>query len=170
MKVLPWGPHTWKALHYVALGYPDNPGPQDVENYRTFFGVLGYTLPCKMCTGHYYEHLKNLPIDLTSREALFAWTVNLHNTVNRSLGKRELTVDEAKAILFSDPGGGAEDDTKDVKVSKWWQTQTLMGVIIVLIATILIATAVFAWRCSSTSSTASLGGGGGGFRMRLKKP
>jgi hypothetical protein len=102
IKVLPWGSHTWHAIHYVALGYPDDPGPQDVENYRTFFSMLGYVLPCKLCTGHYYENLKAIPIDLTSREALFAWTVALHNSVNRSLGRTEWTVDQAKAYLFSD--------------------------------------------------------------------
>ena len=25
-----WGPHGWKFIHYVALGYPENPDLQDL--------------------------------------------------------------------------------------------------------------------------------------------
>ena len=32
-----WGPHGWKFLHYVSLGYPENPTPEDKINYKNFY-------------------------------------------------------------------------------------------------------------------------------------
>ena len=100
-QVLPWGFHTWHAIHYVALGYPDAPTEQDTRIYNEFFSSLGYVLPCKLCTGHYADHVVKYPISLTNRESLFKWTVDIHNSVNRSLGKKEFTVDEARTYLIN---------------------------------------------------------------------
>ena len=32
-----WGPHGWKFLHYVSLGYPDSPSYEDKSNYKQFY-------------------------------------------------------------------------------------------------------------------------------------
>ena len=32
-----WGPHLWKALHMISLGYPNEPNEEQKKNYRTFF-------------------------------------------------------------------------------------------------------------------------------------
>lgn len=99
--ILPWGFHTWHAIHYIALGYPDAPSQGDMDLYYNFFKNLGYVLPCKLCTGHYNSNFDTLPPDLTSRDAFFAWSVALHNVVNKSLGKREWTTEEAKTYYLT---------------------------------------------------------------------
>ena len=50
------------------------------------------------CKGGYQQIIAEMPPDFTSPEAFFAWGVNLHNAVNRKLGKPELTIDEALLI------------------------------------------------------------------------
>lgn len=93
-----WGPSTWNALHYIALGYPTNPTPDDMLTYKKFFELVGYVLPCKLCSEHYKKHWTVLPIDsyLSNRMRLFEWTVKIHNIVNKLNGKKEWTLEEAK--------------------------------------------------------------------------
>lgn len=50
------------------------------------------------CRRFYAEYKMANPPDFTSPEAFFRWGINLHNAVNRKLGKPELTIDEAISI------------------------------------------------------------------------
>ena len=99
-----WGKHLWFSIHFVALDYPDTPGPEHVQAYKDFYTNLWKVIPCFKCAVNYKRHLQELPIDghLHSQEALFAWTVSLHNIVNRELGKPEMTLEEAKR-KYTDP-------------------------------------------------------------------
>jgi hypothetical protein len=46
---------------------------------------------------------------LESREELFEWTVDIHNSVNRDNGKRELTYEEAKRQIFKNAENKSND-------------------------------------------------------------
>jgi hypothetical protein len=89
-------------LHFVALGYPEYPGEHDVDAYKAFFYGLQHVIPCHTCAVNYARHLKEYPIGpyLSSPDSLFEWTVVMHNAVNRETGKREVTVEEARAALL----------------------------------------------------------------------
>ena len=57
-----WGPHGWKFIHYVTLGYPNNPSDDIKEKYRKLIpsaqavGELAYT--------NHKEWIVNKPYDL----------------------------------------------------------------------------------------------------------
>ena len=91
-----WGPNAWSFIHYVALGYPTNPTDNDKENYKTFYYSLQNTLPCQKCAANYQRHLKDIPIDsaLEGPQELFKWTIDIHNEVNKELGKRKYSYEE----------------------------------------------------------------------------
>ena len=91
-----WGPNAWSFIHYVALGYPTNPTDNDKENYKTFYYSLQNTLPCQKCAANYQRHLKDIPIDsaLEGPQELFKWTIDIHNEVNKELGKRKYSYQE----------------------------------------------------------------------------
>jgi hypothetical protein len=95
-----WGPPAWKFLHSVPTNYPLNPTTQDKEQYKLFFEQLCYVLPCIDCCFNYQKELKLNNIDdaLESREKLFKWVVDLHNSVNKRLNKKEMSLEKAKAI------------------------------------------------------------------------
>jgi hypothetical protein len=97
MKPEVWGKHLWYSIHFIALGYPDVPTAADKQNYFAFYESLKHVLPCPACAQHYAVHFQNLPIDssLATKNKLFAWTVELHNLVNRDLGKEQWSVDRA---------------------------------------------------------------------------
>jgi hypothetical protein len=124
----------WHTIHFVALGYPSNPTPQQRESYRTFFTTLGDVLPCKMCSQHFAQHLRELPVEpyLESGDRLFEWTVKLHNIVNASTGaKKQWTVDEARAsyVRMLENGGGSPSSS----------TTNALWIIIAFLAVVVVA-------------------------------
>lgn len=96
-----WGRDMWRSIHYIALGYPvHNPSVDIKQSYISFFSVLGSVLPCAKCAQHYNRHLTSYPLEpsLTGRAELFRWTVDLHNGVNTSLGRKTWTYEQAYEV------------------------------------------------------------------------
>lgn len=93
-----WGKHLWFSIHFIALDYPENPSSMVMAEYKSFFENLWKVIPCYKCSVNYKRHLSELPISdyLDSRESLFAWTVELHNIVNKETGKPVMRLDEAR--------------------------------------------------------------------------
>ena len=117
-----WGPSLWRAIHFVALGYPSAPSEADARTYGAFFRSLDAVIPCGTCADNYRRHLRELPIEpyLVGGGAgrLFEWTVLLHNIVDRETGKPDSswTPDRAydalmgvtSATRLQQRGGGAQ--------------------------------------------------------------
>jgi hypothetical protein len=103
-----WGRFLWYSIHFIAMDYPEDPSEEDRRSYKEFFENLWKVIPCYKCGVNYKRHLLELPVVsntgdfLRSKEALFTWTVELHNIVNTELGKPTMSVGEAKA-MYSNP-------------------------------------------------------------------
>jgi hypothetical protein len=100
-----WGPHVWQALHYITLGYPNNPTEDQKLKYKTFFILLKDTLPCIVCANHYAENLKKNPLtddDLANKEALVKWLIDFHNVVNEMKGKPIIKYEDARKMIDTD--------------------------------------------------------------------
>ena len=95
-----WGPFFWHTMHILALGYPNTPTYAEKRAAKEFFESLQHLIPCPVCRQHYTDYLKENPLtpSLDTRKDLFTWTINLHNTVNKQLGKPEFT--EMESINF----------------------------------------------------------------------
>jgi hypothetical protein len=106
-----WGRQAWHFIHMVALSYPPKEALNEEvkEKYYKFFESLGYTLPCPYCSQHFREKFQKNPPPMESREELFEWTVDIHNSVNRDNGKRELTYQEAKRQIFKNAENKSND-------------------------------------------------------------
>jgi hypothetical protein len=91
-----WGPFFWHTIHIVALGYPKNPTYTDKKCAKEFYESLAYLIPCGVCREHYKEHLGKKPLTpyLDTRKDLLQWTVDIHNEVNKMLGKPQWTNEE----------------------------------------------------------------------------
>jgi hypothetical protein len=91
-----FGPCIWKSIHIIALAAPlDAP-----REYIDYYTRIADVLPCKKCANHYRENLEKEPVDLSD---LFAWSVRMHNRVNKDLGKKTYSVREAYLLYTSDP-------------------------------------------------------------------
>jgi uncharacterized membrane protein len=123
-----WGPYGWKFMHMIALAYPNNPTNEDKENYKTFFTILGNVLPCQLCADHYKQNLINFPLTeyiLSSRDTVLKWTIDIHNEVNKSIGKKILDYNEAITLIKNNYE--TKDETKietkdETKIETFVQT------------------------------------------------
>lgn len=93
-----WGRCVWAAIHYVALGYPKAPDAVDMQHYAAFYAALPHVLPCRKCRENLKGHYADAPFKdalRRGRDALFEWTVGVHNTVNAHKGRATFPVEEA---------------------------------------------------------------------------
>ena len=51
-----WGDAGWIFLRNIAKGYPDQPTPMQKNQYKTYFEMVGYVLPCSKCRDNYQKH------------------------------------------------------------------------------------------------------------------
>ena len=93
-----WGPPAWIFLHSVTLNYPNNPTPQDKEDYRIFLDSLQHILPCPTCKEHYAKNIRSNPINLRDRTSLINWLIDIHNQVNIYNSKPKLSYQEVYDI------------------------------------------------------------------------
>jgi len=88
-----WGPPFWMTLHIACLGCQDSKVLVDfVESYKKI-------IPCLSCRLHFEEVLVENPVP--EADDLFKWSVDVHNIVNRRLGKPEFSYEDALANIVT---------------------------------------------------------------------
>lgn len=100
-----WGPHGWKFIHYITLGYPNNPKKADKDIYYNFFNVLKWVIPCSICGAHFRENFLKTPLDdtvLSNRTNMIAWGIKMHNHVNEKNKKKIYTYAEGLADILKE--------------------------------------------------------------------
>ena len=105
MKKSIWGKHIWYTMHYISLGYPDNPSESDKNNYKAFYLLIKDILPCKTCSQHYKENLLRIPLTdeiLSNKELLINWVIDIHNKVNEITNKKILDYNDARTLIKND--------------------------------------------------------------------
>jgi hypothetical protein len=136
-----WGPHAWKFLHYVSLGYSDNPTNEEKEKYKLFFLLLQDVLPCSICREHYKNNYSKIPITqqvLSSRDNLVKWVIDLHNIVNEMKGKQKLDYDKAIKLITNDfyddeEECSSEDNNNSFEKNKYNNIVKLVLLLIVIV-------------------------------------
>ena len=95
-----WGPHGWIFLHSITYNYPENPSEDVQKAAINFFSNLDKLLPCDICKTNYSNHLQTYPIEenVTSREKLMKWLIDIHNEVNIILCKPISTYDSIQNV------------------------------------------------------------------------
>lgn len=95
-----WGPPMWHFLHTMSFNYPVNPSEKDKHHYKQFILSLRNILPCKYCRINLTNNLKANPItdkDMKDRDSFSRYVYNLHEIVNKFLGKSSgLTYEEVR--------------------------------------------------------------------------
>jgi len=116
-----WGPHGWKFIHYVTLGYPNKPTKEDKIIYKKFFTSLTDILPCSICKNNYSKHLELFPLTdfiLKSRLNLMTWGIKMHNLVNMENNKKEVPMKDGIAKIKDENDTCVNIMTTYTKISK----------------------------------------------------
>ena len=109
--VAQWGRPGWTFLHCVSFAYETTtPTPDERRQMYVFLRATGDVLPCHRCRRHYAAyldaHLWDGPASaaLANRDALSRFVVDLHNDVNRPLGRPTLPYDVVRHAYEVDCG------------------------------------------------------------------
>ena len=97
-----WGPHFWFVIHTIALTYPHNPNEVIRKKYYDLIQNLPLFLPVEEIGNTFSQYLDKYPVTpyLESRTSFVKWTHFIHNKINVSLGKEELTMEEAMSAYY----------------------------------------------------------------------
>lgn len=87
----------WKELHVWALT-ADLSTDEAKQVALDWIYKWSKRVPCGDCSKEWTVWMKECPPDVSSPQALFAWSVFGHNKINRKLKKVELSVKEAEAL------------------------------------------------------------------------
>lgn len=92
-----WGPHYWFVLHSIARTYPEFPNEVSKRKYYDFIQNFPLFIPDEEISIKFSNLLDSFPVSpyLTCRESFIKWMYFIHNKINRSLEKDELTFEEA---------------------------------------------------------------------------
>ena len=85
-----WGPSMWHYMHAMSFNYPVHPTAKQKKHFRDFILNLQHTLPCGACRKNLKNNLKAHPLKsehLKNRDAFSRYVFDLHETVNKMLGK-----------------------------------------------------------------------------------
>ena len=113
-----WGPHGWKFIHFISLGYPRKPSDDDKKNYKNFFSMIPNILPCHICSNHFKENLINYPLTddiMSDRIKLLNWSIDMHNEVNLINNKPIIDYDQGLNLVLNNFTIPIEDCTNNLK-------------------------------------------------------
>lgn len=93
-----WGPSFWFVLHTSSLSYPIVPTSAHLRAAIDFLLLLPNLLPCPACQQHARDYISKADLQqaVQSRDTLFDFYVNFHNSVNQRLGKSLVSLTQAR--------------------------------------------------------------------------
>ena len=115
-----WGPHYWFVLYSIALTYPITPNNVTKKKYYEFIQNLPLFLPHDEISGQFSNLILKYPVTpyLDSRDSFTRWIHFLHNQINKSLNKREITLKEAYQNYYNKYKPKVQKNIEDVLVKK----------------------------------------------------
>jgi hypothetical protein len=93
-----WGKYLWGFLHTISICDFDSSETnfRIQEPIKNNIKMLTDSIPCNSCKDHFIKKLSSIDIlDLNKSNVLFYWTVDLHNEINKKIGKKEISYSEA---------------------------------------------------------------------------
>lgn len=92
-----WGPYYWFFLMTLAIAYPDNVNAVVKRKYYDFISNLPIFIPNPKIAHKFSDLLDKYPVSpyLDNRESFVKWVHFIHNKINNSLGKEEISYSQA---------------------------------------------------------------------------
>jgi hypothetical protein len=91
-----WGPLLWSEIHRRYITAADKTWDAYAELAWLYGSFSPRVRQCGDCLAHWLAHLSSHPVNLSSPDAAFAWSVEAHNHINRRRGVAVITLDAAR--------------------------------------------------------------------------
>tara|TARA_Y100000741_G_C18239833_1_gene553181 strand:+ start:653 stop:1084 length:432 start_codon:yes stop_codon:yes gene_type:complete len=129
-----WGPHYWFVIHTMAFNYPNKPNVIDKKSHYKFVQDLPLFIPDKKSSRNFIQILKLYPVlpYLDNRKDFIKWTHFIHNRVNESLGKDQISLKDFYISYFNNYKSTNEktnNSLKDRKIKLYILTISLLLII-----------------------------------------
>ena len=121
-----FGPYFWGALHLACLANVD------LESLKTFINSYQMVLPCYWCRIHFSEVIAENPIPDID---IFKWSIDVHNIVNKKLGKPVMTYEDALEHWLS---GCEPEEIEESEEPLFDKSTTILSVLFITIIITLI--------------------------------
>ena len=97
-----WGPFYWFVLQTIALSYPSHPNETIKKKYYDFIHNIPLFLPISTMGNKFSDLLDKYPVTpyLDSQHSFVKWLHFIHNKINVSLDKPELTMEDAMVSYY----------------------------------------------------------------------
>ena len=83
----------WFLIHRRAITATN----EDIDQVPAFYSNIIALMVCDVCRNDSQKYMTDNPVNITSQEALFQWTVTWHNHVNQKLRKTIYSFKQASA-------------------------------------------------------------------------
>ena len=126
-----WGPHYWFFIHTVAMTYPIRPNAVTKKKYYEFIQNLPLFIPVENISGEFSKLLDKYPVTpyLDSQPSFVKWMHFIHNKINVSLDKPEITMEDAMVQYYEHYKPKA---IKDKEQRKRREKYVFLGLIILI--------------------------------------
>lgn len=99
-SLLIYGPKIWYLIHFFALLNDEKKDGEYLKSYITFIKCIYELFPCPICKNHFEHNLKKYKIENYTPNNLLEWSCLIHNEVNKSNNKKEISPEEYKSKYF----------------------------------------------------------------------
>jgi hypothetical protein len=123
----------------VSFAYPTNPSAEQKAAALDLLSSLQHMLPCGECCSHYCSSFsrEKIAMHLDSRDSFSRWLVDFHNSINRRLGKQEMTYEDVLMEYdqddFCELASSCDDSAPPAKKFPWWIFLIICIIIIIRI-------------------------------------
>ena len=99
-----WGSHYWFFMHTIAHSYPTHPNEVTKRKYYDTIQNMPLFIPVADIGDRFSQLLDKYPVSpyLGSRESFVRWVHFIHNKINVSLGKDEMSLLESVDSYFAE--------------------------------------------------------------------
>lgn len=132
-----WGTHAWHFMHFASFRFPEEPTMAQSAAAARWIKDLAHMLPCPTCAAHWTDYVSSNPPGALNRRTLSRYVFDAHNSVNKRIGKRQISWEAAKRMY-------APEYSKRRALKR---AVTHVGVVVALVC-LIVAGVVFVDRCS----------------------
>ena len=106
----------WTILHTAAAVFPNAPSPSQQQAMRDFIYSWSQVYACSYCAYHMRRGLVKHPPVVTSKREVSRYVCEMHNRVNRALGKDEYDCNPENVLRRWHPSYPHMDDIPPMEV------------------------------------------------------